>query len=342
MTRRFILLDGLRGVAAFGVISYHYAALNSGFAGRYSALCVDFFFVLSGFVLYPKLIQNNRTSFLTNRIIRLWPMLIPIFLTVITIERIPILHKIFGGEICSWTFLILAFLLIPMSYSGSRITTFWSLAAEWFINLSAVFFLPKIKFNVKIVIGVVSICLISEFFLLGILQGNNNPRGFLGTTIVRNLLGILRVSAGFFSGYILRFSLKNGDRYLIRLPFIIVLTVIFVTLLTINNDLLLILDIPISYLLVGAVSQIDESKIHEGLLRLSSYLGRISYGIYVWHGPLGSLKIGQRIIGTFGSYAYPLVFVRFFGVLLNVLLVILVTEFTIRFIERPIRQLLII
>src|ERR1700754_3601627 len=48
---RFLVLDGLRGVAAFAVILDHVASttLRSWFPGRY--LAVDFFFVLSGFVL---------------------------------------------------------------------------------------------------------------------------------------------------------------------------------------------------------------------------------------------------------------------------------------------------
>ena len=48
---RFVLLDGLRGVAAFAVILDHVPGgwLGDLVPGRY--LSVDFFFVLSGFVL---------------------------------------------------------------------------------------------------------------------------------------------------------------------------------------------------------------------------------------------------------------------------------------------------
>jgi len=51
---RFLLLDGMRGLAAIGIVIHHvgktsYTALD----GLY--LLVDFFFVLSGFVLQPSL-----------------------------------------------------------------------------------------------------------------------------------------------------------------------------------------------------------------------------------------------------------------------------------------------
>lgn len=82
---RYELLDGLRGVAAFLVIWYHFF---EGFATtpmdqmlNHGYLAVDFFFVLSGFVIgyaYDDRWKKDMTvgQFIVKRIIRLHPMVI--------------------------------------------------------------------------------------------------------------------------------------------------------------------------------------------------------------------------------------------------------------------------
>ncbi|MDE6161862.1 MAG: acyltransferase, partial [Muribaculaceae bacterium] len=82
---RYELLDGLRGVAAMLVIWYHFF---EGFATsptdqmmNHGYLAVDFFFVLSGFVLgyaYDDRWKNGLTTrrFLLRRVIRLQPLVV--------------------------------------------------------------------------------------------------------------------------------------------------------------------------------------------------------------------------------------------------------------------------
>lgn len=83
---RYELLDGLRGIAAFIVIWYHF---GEGFATspvdqmiNHGYLAVDFFFVLSGFVLgyaYDNRWKNGSMTagrFMLRRVIRLHPMVI--------------------------------------------------------------------------------------------------------------------------------------------------------------------------------------------------------------------------------------------------------------------------
>lgn len=76
--RRYEALDGLRGVAAVGVMLYHVG----GWTGRpwlvsHGYLAVDFFFCLSGFVLahaYGRR-EIGWLGFLRQRLIRLWPLI---------------------------------------------------------------------------------------------------------------------------------------------------------------------------------------------------------------------------------------------------------------------------
>ncbi|WP_236627778.1 acyltransferase, partial [Caulobacter sp. B11] len=79
MKPRFAALDGLRGVAALGVLLYH-AADWSGRPGVFAHgyLAVDFFFCLSGFVL-AHAFQEREISwggYLWIRVVRIWPMVV--------------------------------------------------------------------------------------------------------------------------------------------------------------------------------------------------------------------------------------------------------------------------
>ncbi len=78
-TQRFAALDGLRAVAALGVLLYH-AADWSGRPGRFAHgyLAVDFFFCLSGFVLAHAFERRDIgwPRYLWIRIVRIWPLLV--------------------------------------------------------------------------------------------------------------------------------------------------------------------------------------------------------------------------------------------------------------------------
>jgi len=78
---RFAALDGWRGIAAIMVSLLHFKVYNPMFdfgLVRHAALFVDFFFVLSGFVLmhaYSSRIysRSDLAAFIVKRLARLWP-----------------------------------------------------------------------------------------------------------------------------------------------------------------------------------------------------------------------------------------------------------------------------
>jgi peptidoglycan/LPS O-acetylase OafA/YrhL len=106
--RRYEALDGLRGVAAVGVMLYHIG----GWTGRpwlvsHGYLAVDFFFCLSGFVLahaYGRR-EIGWLGFLRQRLIRLWPL---IALTMLAGAMVIIQHR---ERVPEW--LALGLLMIP-------------------------------------------------------------------------------------------------------------------------------------------------------------------------------------------------------------------------------------
>src|SRR5579862_2042083 len=82
--QHFEILDGLRGVAALSVVTFHfmemaYSDYSKNFIGH-GFLAVDFFFCLSGFVIayaYDSRIQQMGVlEFFKSRIIRLHPLVI--------------------------------------------------------------------------------------------------------------------------------------------------------------------------------------------------------------------------------------------------------------------------
>ena len=106
--RRYETLDGLRGVAAIGVMLYHVGS----WTGRHGLiphgyLAVDFFFCLSGFVLahaYGRR-EINWLGFMRQRLIRLWPL---IALTMLAGATVIIEHR---ERVTGW--LGLGLLMVP-------------------------------------------------------------------------------------------------------------------------------------------------------------------------------------------------------------------------------------
>jgi peptidoglycan/LPS O-acetylase OafA/YrhL len=91
---RFAVLDGWRGIAALCVALYHFPVYShiefSGFV-RGAYLFVDFFFVLSGFVIayvYADRLQrwDDVTQFVVRRFGRLWPLHVATLLFLVATE----------------------------------------------------------------------------------------------------------------------------------------------------------------------------------------------------------------------------------------------------------------
>jgi peptidoglycan/LPS O-acetylase OafA/YrhL len=94
--RTFVTLDGLRGVAAFAVLVRHTLTYNLLFE---SYLAVDFFFVLSGFVLehaYGKRLRGEMSpaAFMKVRLIRLYPL----YALALALSTVPTLTQYLHGN----------------------------------------------------------------------------------------------------------------------------------------------------------------------------------------------------------------------------------------------------
>ena len=128
-------LDLLRGISGYGVaICHFYAFLYSNIFFEYmSFLFVEFFFVLSGYVLYPQLMkvfENNKN--LLNFYLRRWLRTIPLY--VICLLMISLIF----GKIISLDFVKYLFFLQdlkPEFLEESYYPIVWSLSIEEFFYL---------------------------------------------------------------------------------------------------------------------------------------------------------------------------------------------------------------
>lgn len=215
---RFTLLDGMRGVAALGVLSFHVVvSATSDFPQLDSFyLFVDFFFVLSGFVLLHSMPQKPATFvrdarvFITKRAFRFWPLTIlslVVALFALSWERSVLVAKdIFSppyGSLAGLSpsdqaaILAAAFLLLQI-FSAAAIAInvpLWSLSAEWFANL---IYTPLVM--VKYSLGILAAIALGYFFLwyglttdAGFIEASGPIRGFeaLGRALIGFGIGLL-------------------------------------------------------------------------------------------------------------------------------------------------------
>jgi peptidoglycan/LPS O-acetylase OafA/YrhL len=148
MTRHYKTLDAMRGIAACAVLTLHMGRLF-GLPVEFNNahLGVDFFFLLSGFVIanaYEEKLQAgwSLTGFVRKRLIRLYPMIIVGgFLGLVVLVQRQITYRDLG-----WANILIAsgenVLLIPSpallnfrQYGFPLNLPFWSLFAEMVVNL---------------------------------------------------------------------------------------------------------------------------------------------------------------------------------------------------------------
>ena len=146
--RRFLGLDFLRGWAALAVIAFHVKHGPSAIFGS-NYLWVDFFFLLSGFVLYPRLSTSvSSATFLKARFLRLFPIALvalsfSLFLETVSFIEEKISHHAgltpaFGATRPLWSiFFAMALAQIIVPVSTYWVGALWSLSAEWWANILA-------------------------------------------------------------------------------------------------------------------------------------------------------------------------------------------------------------
>ncbi|MBO0748908.1 MAG: acyltransferase [Porphyrobacter sp.] len=284
---RLPLLDGMRGIAALAVLFYHapHLGLMQPLVPR-GYLFVDFFFLLSGFVLglsaEPRL-QAGLTAeqFMKRRIRRLWPILAIGSL----VGLVP--HAMIGDLPQALWFLPLGLLMIPALWSSGLVFPlngpYWSLSFELLANALHALVLARLR-DVALLTVVVASGLWLGWAIAG--YGANE----LGMDSRNWIGGIPRVVFSYALGVLLARSYRGGGliarlrwnwALAVFVPLAVVLTLPHWPLPRAAGDILTtLLLLPLCFaLMIGA-------RLPEPLVPLFAGLGLLSYPLYAVHLPI--------------------------------------------------------
>jgi peptidoglycan/LPS O-acetylase OafA/YrhL len=297
-SNKLLSLESLRGIAALSVVFYHFntgSHFNNSFVLN-AWLMVDFFFVLSGFVIalnYQRKIHtfSDFKVFQYKRFLRLYPLHIIMLMAFVGIEVAKYLTEIkldfVGAERAFSKNNFIAFIAnvgLLQNWTIPSLTfnsPSWSISAEFYTY--AVFGLVVMGLrNSKALVIITSVILAIIAGLLlnsvGMEVGNNTISGptrciysfFLGV-ITFNLFDTLKLKGRFSTSY-----LSIG---------LLAISVIFVILFGGENTGIVILAPILFSVTVLAIASTQNSTLIAGILHNPNlvYLGTISYGIYMIH-----------------------------------------------------------
>lgn len=200
---RFIALDAWRGLAALAVALYRLEADGHFYVVdfvRNSWLFVDFFFVLSGFVIafaYLDRIEDTRSTakFTLRRFGRLWPLHIAMLLAFVALEATHLLRgeAAFEGAKAPWTILPEIALAHGLGFTGLTDwnSPSWSISTEFWTYL--VFAALVLGFRRQMALAATVVVVASLAALVSL-----SPTGMDVTFDY----GMLRCLAGFFTGVV--------------------------------------------------------------------------------------------------------------------------------------------
>lgn len=349
------MLDSFRGLCAISIVLFHTKLKNSitelpFFKG--SSTFVEFFFVLSGFVLAHKYAHRRDlkfTDFMVSRLFRLYPLHFFMFTVMFSIEAVKFIAYKFGGYVFSnlpftkgfsLQEIIPNLLLLqswthftdPQSYNYPS----WSISVEFYMY--ALFFSLSLHFQSRKVLIWVALS-IAGFFLINI-----------NFTIFTS--EVLRGVSCFFGGVFTYWAFsRNAGKLKINKPLgtFLEITLISIVIFSVNSDLKHEHSLAISVLFMTTVFWFAlEIGVVSDILRFNvfRFMGRISYSIYMTHAAVLSVVlalaiIAQKITGrTFAPMIDGERYIDFGGSIINnlavlilVVMVIGASLVTYRFIE---------
>jgi len=288
--QHFEILDGLRGIAALAVVTFHFMEWvytpDKNFIGH-GFLAVDFFFCLSGFVIGyaydDRIAKMGVLEFLKSRLIRLHPLVI----SGSVLGLLAFLFDPFGGhpELYSAGKIILAFLcsilLIPLPVIADRsfnLFSFnapsWSLFWEYVANIVYAFVLYKIGRSYLLlltILSAVAICFV--YYRSGNLEGGWNGPTFWD--------GSIRISYSFLAGLLIYRSnwiIKNKMGFTsVAILLLLAFIMPFSKWNWLSEPLVVLLYFPL-LIALGAGATLAPA-----LKRVCIFLGKLSYPLYMTH-----------------------------------------------------------
>ena len=284
---RLPLLDGMRGIAALVVLNYHASAIkliDPVFTRGY--LFVDFFFLLSGFVLAlaaePRLRQGlSAPTFLTQRVRRLWPVMA----IGVAIATLPLAQN--GNLVSSLALVVMAFLLLPALDRDGLVFPFngpqWSLLLELVANAMHAAILVRLGRR-----GLFALVAVTGLVLAGAIAAHGaNDLGASGRDW---WLGIARVLYSYGFGVLLARERQSGHplgRLKCRWTVAVVLPVLAVVGLPLLPLPRAVGDIAVTLIVLPACFAFAvNAELPARFVPTFAGLGLLSYPLYATHLPI--------------------------------------------------------
>jgi peptidoglycan/LPS O-acetylase OafA/YrhL len=308
-------LDAMRGIAAFVVAAFHAGLLNNNPQSPY--LAVDFFFVLSGFVIahaYDARLAGGMKmkEFIGRRLLRLYPLFalgLALGLVAALIDTAFGLGRESVGALMLQFISALFFLPYPAMEPEALIVPlngpYWSLILE--VQINVIFAIAFAWLSLRVVGAVAAACalaIVGISYVLGTLETGFLMSDYLG--------GVARVGFSFSAGVLL-----SRLRHRISLPRIhwSIPLAITAALLVIPKpaevrwlyDAVCVIILFPVLILAGTQSEPSSPK----LLRLFLLAGGFSYALYAIHTPV--LHFGHVLAEMNPEQSYKLLMLPFFA-----------------------------
>ena len=348
-------LDGLRGLFSIMIVLVHYNYLpfnlQNFFLIKHSYSFVDFFFVLSGFVItykYQKITNFYKFKvYITKRFVRLFPLLLYtsiIYLLCIFIRDFLILnfYPILSNKVITYNSLGLNFLnnilflnstnlIGPSNINGPS----WSISSEMisyiFFGMSSVFIKNS---KIKIRFFILTMIFILLFFI--------NQKTFFYTSDFGFCRGLYSFLLGFFVFKINQINFKIPSFFEYFLPFF--LTINFYMLDVLSNDISIVSVLFESIILpfffgISIIVFLKTNGLISNYLEMKyfQYLGKISYSIYLNHAIFVDFAL-NLIFKAFNIELTPINQIIVF--ILIVAAIIIYSNYTYKYIEIQCKLLL--
>ncbi len=345
--------DGLRGVAAFLVVIYHYepdhpvATLAGRVLERFSTM-VDLFFVLSGFVMaltYAGLFANRITrdavaTFLSRRVARIYPLYL--LLTAIVAVLVLTGHSDRAPRVGALPISI-ANLLLVQTWIGmpSLDRAAWSISTEWAAYLVFPFLVPLLlrrSSSARLAaIAATAATVVAIVYVAPPLSPLVNGRG-AATDAVGSVAALAQCLADFILG-IATYRIaatETGRRFAasgtIAIPLALVMLALLMSPAMPALTALLVLLFPPLLLTLAA----DRGPVARVLAsRPLHRLGAWSYALYLVHPGLTGLRVKLIALATRSGLPHA----NTVGVALTIAVALLISAVIYRSFEVPARNL---
>lgn len=355
---KLLYLESLRGLAALIVAIFHAQFLQGSFVTesfiRYGFLMVDFFFVLSGFVIaysyYDKIHSlKNIWIFQAKRFLRLYPLHFMMLIIFVGVECAKYIFEIKAGIVANnpafskndWgAFFNNLFLTHSLfEEEGTFNEPSWSISAEFYTYLIFAFIM-LIQFSFTRVISLIAIIILSGTY------GLWSP--LIPINIPEMAADFARCIYCFFIGVMVFLFVRHKPFLLPSIFGYLAILACFATLPLrpyLPNSI-----IPLFFAFTIFALYLSKPNRAQSILEIRPlvFLGTISYGVYMIHelvwwvinnGMRHGLKIPTQLHEPSGKMIIILSDIQIYGIVCTgIMMTILLSWLSYRFLEMPINQ----